>query len=86
MRIKLDEKHWINSDSYSCWIASETKNKKGNTTVRNVSGYYPTIAGAVENYIEKKIMSSEATKIIDLKKQLEELKSEVREWRCKIEN
>lgn len=80
MRIKLDEKHWLNSDTYSCWITSETISKNDKKIVRNVSGYYPTLTGAVESYVEKKIKSAEADKISKLNTQLKELKKEVRGW------
>ena len=80
MRIKLDDKHWLNSDAYSCWVTRETLSKGGKKTVRNVSGYYPTLAGAVESYVEKKIKSAEADKISKLNTQLKELKKEVRGW------
>ena len=85
MRIKLDDKQWLNSDTYSCWITRETINKNGKKTVRNMSGYYPTFEGAVVSYIEKRIKSSEADKISKLKNELKELKAEVRGWKKEYE-
>lgn len=61
MRIQLDDHHFLNTDSFCCWITREKPNKDGKVNPRNMSGYYPTFTGAVESYIERRIKSSEAT-------------------------
>lgn len=54
--------------------------KDGKVNPRNMSGYYPTFTGAVESYIERRIKTSEATEISELKNEIEALKAEVRGW------
>lgn len=83
MKIKLDDIHFLNSDSYSYWITAEYTNKKGTVVERRVSGYCDTFERVVENFIEKKIKSSEAEKISDLKKEIQKLKKTVKGWKSK---
>lgn len=80
MRIQLDEYHFLNTDNFCCWITREKPNKDGKVNPRNMSGYYPTFTGAVESYIERRIKTSEATEIAELKNEIEALKTEVRGW------
>lgn len=80
MRIQLDEHHFLNTDNFCCWITREKPNKDGKVNPRNMSGYYPTFTGAVESYIERRIKTSEATEIAELKNEIEALKTEVRGW------
>lgn len=80
MRIQLDEHHFLNTDNFCCWITREKPNKDGKVNPRNMSGYYPTFTGAVESYIERRIKTSEATEIAELKNEIEALKAEVRGW------
>lgn len=84
MKIELDKRHYLNSDPYCCWITCIVKSKDGKPYERRVSGYTPTIKQAVEDYIETRIKSSEAREICKLKKEIEDLKAEVREWEEKI--
>ncbi len=85
MRIQLDEYHFLNTDSFCCWITREKPNKDGKISPRNMSGYYPTFTGAVESYIERRIKSSEATEIAELKSEVEALKAEIRGWEGRYE-
>lgn len=83
MKIQLDDQHFLNSDSCCYWITSEYKNKKGTVVERRVSGYHATFEQVVESYIDKKIRSSEAEKISDLKKEIQKLKKTVKGWKSK---
>ena len=80
MRIQLDEHPFLNTDNFCSWITREKPNKDGKVNPRNMSGYYPTFTGAVESYIERRIKTSEATEISELKNEIEALKAEVRGW------
>ena len=80
MKIKLDEKHTLNSDGLCYWITADVIAKNGRHYERRISGYTATFYQCVENYIEKKFSSSESTDIMQLKNELEELKQEVRGW------
>lgn len=89
MKIKLDDKHYLNSDRFSCWITCEyTPEKKdgtlGKPTERRVSGYYRDFNEVVEDYIDKKINSSEALKISQLSKEIKKLKKTVKDWKVNI--
>ena len=81
MKIKLDNKHTLNSDGLCYWITADIASKNGKHYERRISGYAATFYQCVESYIEKKIGSSEATDIVQLKNELEELKEEVRGWK-----
>jgi len=83
MRIPLDDKHILCSEENCCWIMQTVTPEKGKPYERRVSGYVPTFEMAVESYIKKKINSSEATEIRQLKAEVESLKEEVRSWQGK---
>lgn len=89
MEIKLDDKHYLNSDQYCYWITCkyEIKNDKGEKTIvsRRVSGYRPTFAQAVESFIEKKIGGAEINDYKMLVGIIRELKEEVQGWKVAVE-
>lgn len=86
MRIKLDEKHYLRGDQYSCWITTESVNKEtGKLRENRVSGYYGTVQEAVGSYIDRKIMSSEAESLKTLMAEVEALKETVRGWKVALE-
>ena len=85
MRIKLGEKHWLNSDAFCYWITceytiNEGKNA-GSTAERRVSGYVPTFEQAVDTFIERQIRGAEIENYAELVEVINNLKAEVRTWR-----
>lgn len=81
MKIKeLDDKYILNSDSFCYWITCKYTNKKGKVVERRVSGYYATLEQVVENFIDRKMRSSEATEISQLKDEIAKLKETVKGW------
>lgn len=85
MRIRLDEKHVLCSDKWSCWIMAqvESKNEKTGKVAkyeRRVTGYHPHFEGAMIEYIDSRFQGSEATKVKELAEELKDLKEEVRGW------
>lgn len=79
MKIKLDDKHFLNSDPYCYWITVLVENEKNpkKPYERRVSGYCNTIEDAFIDYIDKKIKSSNADKISKLCSQITKLKEEI---------
>lgn len=80
MEIKLDNKHYLCSDKHCCWIEEVYKGKDGNACRRLSSGYTANFEDAVMSYIKTHINRSDATKIIQLAKEVKALKKEVRGW------
>ena len=86
MKIKLDDKHYLKGDQYSCWITTESVNKEnGKLRENRVSGYYGTVQEAVGSYIDRKIMSSEAESLKTQMAEVEALKETVRGWKVVLE-
>lgn len=86
MKIKLDDKHCLKGDQFSCWITTESVNKEtGKLRENRVSGYYGTVQEAVGSYIDRKIMSSEAESLKALMAEVEALKETVRGWKVALE-
>lgn len=86
MKIKLDDKHILVADSYSCWIMCVGVDKDGKKFERRVSGYYPTFGMAVENYIERKIRGDKVTSLTALKNEIKALKKQVKDWKAAAED
>ena len=87
MKIKLDEKHFLNSDAHCFWITCEVNPKKGEKQDRyekRVSGYCATLKQTVESYIDRKIRGSEVDKLKKLKNEIEELKAQVESWEIEL--
>lgn len=84
MKIKLDDKHWLNSDRYSYWITAlvEPEEGKKKPYERRVSGYQPSFEQAVESYIDYIVNESQATSMNKLKQDIQKLKKEVRGWKA----
>ena len=86
MKIKLDDKHCLKGDQFSCWITTESVNKEtGKLRENRVSGYYGTVQEAVGSYIDRKIMSSEAESLKELMAGVEALKETVNGWKVALE-
>jgi len=85
MRVKLDDKHYLNSDEGCYWITVAVQAESGKTYDRRVSGYTPTFSGAVDTFIEKRIKTAEIGDFTELVKAIDDLKAEVREWKCVVE-
>ena len=87
MRIKLDEKHYLNSDPYCYWISCEVKSENAKKKVydKRVSGYCTTLESAVHSYIDRQIMSSEAESLKELVEEVRKLKKTVKGWKVTLE-
>lgn len=83
MKIKLDNKHFLNSDEGSYWITAIVQAEKPHE--RRVSGYTATFSEAVDTFIEKRIKTAEIDNFTKLVKMIDEMKKEVAEWRCAVE-
>ena len=84
MRIKLDEKHYLNSDPYCYWISCEVKSENAKKKVydKRVSGYCTTLESAVHSYIDRQIMSSEVESLKELVEEVMKLKKTVKGWKA----
>ena len=89
MKVKLDDKHYLNSDEFSYWITVEvvTKNGKnaGKVYEKRCSGYTRTFSEAVDSFIEKKIKAAQIDDFKKLVKTINDLKKEVKGWKCVVE-
>lgn len=86
MRIKLDEKHYLNSDPYCYWISCEAKSENAKKKVydKRVSGYCTTLESAVHSYIDRQILSSEAETLKELAEDIKKLKKTVKGWKVEL--
>ena len=88
MKIPLDETHWLNSDAYCYWITCLVEpgedSRKKKPYERRVSGYVPTFEMAVDSFINSCVNESTATSLNKLKRDIQNLKAEVRAWRDKV--
>lgn len=88
MKIKLDETHWLNSDSFCYWITALVEPKKDSKKKKpyemRVSGYVATFEQAVDSLIDNKVRESRATNLKKLSEEIKELKAEVKGWKSSI--
>lgn len=89
MKIKLDDKHYLNSDKFCYWITCECKVEEGKTAgamyERRVSGYTATLELAVDSYINNHIRSLEVEKLTKLSEEIKKLKRTVKSWKVVLE-
>lgn len=88
MRIKIGERHWLNSDAFCYWITCEYEIREGRnagkTAERRVSGYVPTFERAVNSFIERHIKLAKIGDFYELVKAINDLKEEVRSWKVDL--
>lgn len=77
MKIKISDKHYLNSDRFCCWISVEKKSKSGKIYEAIIGGYHKDPAMCFENYTQQKFNESIATSIIELQEELNEIKNEI---------
>lgn len=85
MRIKLGEKHFLNSDKFQFWVTVEVVSENRNVYERNCTGYHRNFEGAIEDFIDRKVKDSDSASLKELMREVEELKNEVRSWKIDIE-
>lgn len=89
MRIKLDDKYYLNSDKFCYWITCEYEIEKGKNAgqvyERRVSGYTATLEQAVDSYINSHVRSLEVEKITKLAEEIKKLKRTVKSWKVVLE-
>ena len=83
MDIKLDDSYTLKGDTYCCWVVKTIVSDDGKKYERQVSGYYPTFGLAMESYIERKIKSDKVTSLTALKREIAEIKKQVKHWKAK---
>lgn len=62
MRIKLDDKHYLNSDKFCCWITLKVKSDKNAKGFyeRVIGGYHANIRDCLYDYLKTGTNSSQA--------------------------
>lgn len=83
MKVKLDDKHYFNSDAYCCWISCEYQTQKGKKCERRVSGYCKDFITAIDNYIDKRIKNSTSCDISEIRALVQEIRQTVYGWESK---
>jgi hypothetical protein len=84
MKIKLDDKHYLNSDGLCYWISIEVRSNTDKLSYRRVSGYQPTYQRAVESYIDRYVTGSEAQSLKALAEDIDKLKQTVEDWEIQL--
>lgn len=84
MKIKLDDKHYINSDSQCYWISVEVKPENSKPYEKNVSGYCRTFNEAVNSFIESHIRCAEVDDFKSLVETIDDLKRTVEGWEAAV--
>ena len=88
MKIRLGEKHWLNSDSQCYWISLDVKiengHNKGSVVERRVSGWTRTFEEAVDSFIEAHIRTAEIDDYSSLVETINELKRTVESWKVDL--
>lgn len=83
MRIKIADKHYLNSDAQCYWISQEVEVKKGrnkgNLTEKRVSGYYRLLTELLANFAEAKVRSADAETMTELKQAVKDTEKVIRE-------
>ena len=89
MKIRLGDKYWLNSDPHCYWITVDvvTENGKnaGKVYERRVSGYTPTFEQCVDTFIDYHLTDSQISDFKKLKKEIADLKKEVRSGKVVVE-
>ena len=80
MKIKLDDSHFLISESTCCWVVSLSKSKNGKMYERRVSGYYNSLDKCLDSYFTKHINESETSSIRALRKDIAETRNRIQEW------
>ena len=83
MKIILDDTYTLKGDAYCCWITEKRVTEEGKEYEEPVSGYYPTFGMAMEGYIERKIRGDKVTSLTALKREIAEIKKQVKHWKAK---
>ena len=84
MKVKLDDKHYINSDSQCYWISVEVIPEKSKPYEKNVSGYCRAFSEAVGSFIESHIRCADVDDFKSLAETIKELKSTVEGWEVAV--
>lgn len=84
MKIKLDDKHYLNSDQYCFWITKETTTSKGTVREYQMTGYHRTLPDCIDCFIDKSIGGADVKTLVELSKQIKDLKKLIRGWKVAV--
>lgn len=86
MKIKLDDTHYLNSDSGNYWITTVIKTEKGKTKEyeKRVSGYEYTLEAAFESFADKYVGGVDVDSFNKLLTAHRKLKKQIKEWCQKL--
>lgn len=86
MRIKLDDKHYLNSDQWCYWITVEIKSEKTNKEYeKRITGYCSKLEDIFCDYIDKKLKSDTIDSLRSLVDEVKTLKASMKEFAEAIE-
>lgn len=80
MKIKIDDKYQITSDSMQYILQEKKQTKKDDVEVKDYEvnlGYYSTITNALQGYKELQIRNSDVTTIDELMKLIKDLDDKI---------
>lgn len=80
MKIRLDSEHWLQSDAYCYWITKDMVSKNGKEYESRVSGYLENLDDIVKDIVQRKIRSSEATQINELRDDVKKTLTMLKGW------
>lgn len=80
MKIKLDSRYTLNSDSECYWLTETIVSDNRKPYDRRVSGYHRTFEQATESFIDKKIRELDVTKLSKVSTEIRQLKEVIKEW------
>jgi len=88
-KIDIGGGYWLVRDPYCCWIEQETKTEKGKEPgkiiYKRVSGYCADVQDCLMSFVISHTREIDARSIKVLIKELQALKSAVKEWAEAIE-
>ena len=84
-KIDIGGGYWLVRDPFCCWVVRKGKTKTGKTYEKRVSGYCATIEDALTSFSVHHTREIDARSIKVLIKEIQSLKSAVKEWAEAVE-
>lgn len=90
MKIQLDEKHFLNTDAYCCYISCLVipKDKSKKPYEIRVGGFHRRLEDAISSFVDSRIRmaGSDVNTLKKLSTEILKIKSDIKKWKINLDH
>lgn len=90
MKIKLDDKHFLNTDAHCCYISCLVTPKDGSKKPYEIriGGFHRKLEDTIDSFVDGRIRmaGSEVDTLRKLSKEIKQIKADLKKWKINLDH